>query len=220
MKLDQDDKWVQRGYDASPIEPGERPAVLVIDLQQLHTNHESPLAGAPLIERAIGNTEQVLRAARGVGVPVFHTIVAWRDDASLGLWGEKIEFLRECTPDSRWAKVDDRLWEDSDVLVPKLRPSFFHGTPLHSLLTYAQRDTLIITGATTSGCVRATVIDAMSNNFRALVPEDCVGDHDTPPHEANLLDMHRKYAQVTDSESALAYLETVEDGVRKASLSA
>jgi maleamate amidohydrolase len=213
MKLDSTDKWVQRGYDATPIEPGVRPAVLVIDLQHLHTDPESPLAGAPLIERAIANTERVLHAARAVDVPVYHTTVAWRDPLTLGLWGLKIKMLRDCTPDSHWAQVDRRLWNDSDVHVPKLRPSMFHGTPLQAMLTYAQRDTLIVTGATTSGCVRATVVDAMSGNFRTLVPEDCVGDHDHSPHQANLLDMQRKYAEVVTCDDVLAYLETVQEGV-------
>jgi maleamate amidohydrolase len=213
MKLDSTDKWVQRGYDATPIEPGVRPAVLVIDLQHLHTDPESPLAGAPLIERAIGNTERVLHAARAAAVPVYHTTVAWSDPLTLGLWGLKIEMLPDCTPDSHWAQVDRRLWDDSDVHVPKLRPSMFHGTPLHALLTYTQRDTLIVTGATTSGCVRATVVDAMSCNFRTLVPEDCVGDHDDPPHRANLLDMQRKYAEVVTCDDVLAYFETVQEGV-------
>jgi maleamate amidohydrolase len=207
VKLDPNDVWVKKGYDGAPIEPGNRPAVLVIDLQNLHTDHESPLAGAPLLDRAAEGTAKLLKVARDSNVPVYHTTVSWAGDRDMGLWATKIPWLRNVTPDSHWAQVDRRLWDDKDTLVPKLRPSMFHGTPLHSLLTYTQRNTLIVCGATTSGCVRATVIDCMSNNFRTLVPEDCVGDHDYPPHEANLLDMHRKYAEVTDSATVVQYLK-------------
>jgi maleamate amidohydrolase len=206
VELGRDDAYVQRGYGQGRIEPGERPAILVVDLQYLHTDPASPLAGAPLIDRAVENTARLLAAARDVGAPVFHTVVCWDGALELGMWRQKLPFLVECTPDSHWAQVDERLWEPGDVLLPKKRPSFFHGTPLHSLLTFAGCDTVVITGATTSGCVRATIVDAFSNNFRTIVPEDCVGDHERGPHEANLRDVHRRYAEVTTSEHVLGYL--------------
>lgn len=210
MDLAADDLWVKKGYNGQPIEPGERPAVLVVDLQHLHTDPQSPLAAAPLIDRAVEGTERLLRVARDNLVPVYQTVVAWDGERDLGLWSRKIPWLVNVTPDSHWARVDGRLWDDRDTLLPKKRPSFFHGTPLHSLLTYAEVDTVVVTGATTSGCVRATIIDAMSNNFRTLVPEDCVGDHDEGPHWANLTDVHRRYAEVTSSAEVIEYLERVE----------
>jgi maleamate amidohydrolase len=206
VELGRDDAYVRRGYGQARIEPGERPAILVVDLQNLHTDPASPLAGAPLIDRAVANTATVLAAARDVEVPVFHTVVCWEGERELGMWKHKLPFLANCTPDSHWAQVDKRLWEDGDVLLPKKRPSFFHGTPLHSLLTFAGCDTVVVTGATTSGCIRATIVDAFSNNFRTIVPEDCVGDHEHGPHEANLRDVHRRYAEVTTSEDVLGYL--------------
>lgn len=206
MELEHDDPYFLKGYGQGRIEPGERPAVLVVDLQYLHTDHASPLARAPLVDRAVESTAGVLAAAREAGVPVFHTVVCWDGEIELGRWVHKLPFLVECTPDSHWAQVDERLWREGDVLLPKKRPSFFHGTPLHSLLTFAGCDTVIVTGATTSGCVRATIVDAFSNNFRTIVPEDCVGDHELGPHEANLRDVHRRYAEVTTSGEVLAYL--------------
>jgi maleamate amidohydrolase len=206
VELGHDDPYVVRGYGTGRIEAGERPAVLVVDLQHLHTDDASPLAGAPLIDRAVENTARLLACAREADVPVFHTVVCWEGERELGMWKHKLPFLAECTPDSHWAQVDGRLWRSGDVLLPKKRPSFFHGTPLHSLLTFSGCDTVVVTGATTSGCVRATIVDAFSNNFRTIVPEDCVGDHEREPHEANLRDVHRRYAEVTTSGEVLAYL--------------
>lgn len=215
MRLPADDAWLARGYGQRAIEPGERPAVLVIDLQYAFTDPEFPLGGAPLIERAVEGTAGVLDSARAAGVPVFQTVVAWRADGSdIGLWPVKLPVLREVTLDSRWAQVDERLWDDSDTLLVKKWPSFFHGTPLHSLLTASQRDTVIVTGCTTSGCVRATTVDAFSNGFRTLVPEDCVGDQGSDAHESNLRDVHRRYAEVTTAEETIAYIGHVSEGVR------
>ena len=215
MELPADDPWLARGYGQRAIEPGERPAVLVIDLQYAFTDPGFPLGGAPLIERAVEGTAGLLQVARAAGIPIFQTVVAWRNDGSdIGLWPVKLPILREVTLGSRWAQVDERLWDDSDTLLVKKWPSFFHGTPLHSLLTAAQRDTVIVTGCTTSGCVRATTVDAFSNGFRTLVPEDCVGDQGRDAHESNLRDVHRRYAEVTTADDAIAYLEHVAEGVR------
>jgi maleamate amidohydrolase len=143
-------------------------------------------------------------------VPVYQTVVAWREDGSdLGLWPLKLPQLREVTLQSRWAQVDARVWDEWDVLLVKKWPSFFHGTPLLSLLTATGRDTVIVTGCMTSGCVRATVVDAFSYGFRTLVPEDCVGDQGLEGHESNLRDLHRRYADVTSSVEVIDYLERV-----------
>jgi maleamate amidohydrolase len=207
LELAPDDPWVNRGYGQARIEPGERPAVLVIDLQYAFTDPEFIFGGAELIERATVNTARLLKVARAAGVPVFHTVVEWRDENELGLWTIKLPPCAEITPGSRWAEVDGRLWEDSDVLLPKKWPSFFHGTPLISLLTAQQRDTVIVTGCTTSGCVRATTVDAFSYGFRTILPEDCIGDQGRDAHESNLRDVHRRYAEVTSSDEVISYLE-------------
>lgn len=209
LTLDPNDPWVRRGYGQASIEPGERPAVLVIDLQYAFTDPAFPLGGAELIERATENTARLVEVARGAGVPVFHTVVVWEDERDIGLWTIKLPPLADVTPESRWAQVDERVWDESDVLLPKKWPSFFHGTPLHSLLTLAARDTVVVTGCTTSGCVRATTVDAFSNGFRTLVPEDCVGDQGRDAHESNLRDVHRRYAEVTSADEVIAYLERV-----------
>lgn len=214
FQLPHDDAWVSRGYGQGSIEPGERPAVLVIDLQYAFTDPLFPMGGAELVERAVEGTARLLETARRAGVPVYQTVVAWRDDGSdLGLWPLKLPQLREVTLESRWAQVDERVWEESDVLIVKKWPSFFHGTPLLSLLTAAGHDTVIVTGCMTSGCVRATVVDAFSYGYRTLVPEDCVGDQAREGHESNLRDVHRRYAEVTSSEETTDYLEQLAAGV-------
>jgi maleamate amidohydrolase len=182
--------------------------VLVVDLQYAFTDPAFPTGGAELVERAAGNTARVLASARAAHVPVYQTVVAWRDDgADIGLWPVKLPVLREVTLGSRWAQVDERVWDDSDILLVKKWPSFFHGTPLFSLLTAAHRDTVVVTGCMTSGCVRATTVDAFSYGLRTLVPEDCVGDQGRDGHESNLRDVHRRYAEVTSAADVIAYLE-------------
>ena len=195
IELPQDDPWVARGYGQGELEPGERPAVLVVDLQYAFTDPAFPLGGAPLVERAVEGTARVCAAARSAGVPVFQTVVAWREDGSdIGLWPVKLPVLSEVTLDSRWAQVDERVSDDSDVLLVKKWPSFFHGTPLASLLAAARRDSVIVTGCMTSGCVRATTVDSF------------VGDQGREGHESNLRDVHRRYAEVTSADRVLEYL--------------
>jgi maleamate amidohydrolase len=207
IELDSNDPWVIRGYGQASIEPGERPAVLVVDLQYAFTDPAFEFGGAELIERATTSTARLLETARSNGVPVFQTVVVWEDERDIGLWTIKLPPCAKITPGSRWAKVDERVWDESDTLLPKKWPSFFHGTPLHSLLTAAERDTVIVTGATTSGCVRATTVDSFSSGFRTLVPEDCVGDQGHDAHLSNLRDVHRRYAEVTSADEAISYLE-------------
>ena len=207
IELPPDDPWVRRGYGQAPIEPGERPAVLTVDLQYAFTDPEFAFGGSELIERATVNTARVLHAARAAGVPVFHTVVEWRNAHELGLWTIKLPPCAEITPGSRWAQLDARLWDESDTLLPKKWPSFFHGTPLISLLTALQRDTVIVTGCTTSGCVRATTVDAFSYGLRTILPEDCIGDQGRDAHESNLRDVHRRYAEVTTSDEVIAYFQ-------------
>ena len=214
IRLGADDPWVARGYGQAHIEPGERPAVVVIDLQYAFTDPDFIFGGAELIERATLNTAPLLAEARAAGVPVYHTVVCWKDEHDIGLWTIKLPPCAEITPESRWAQVDERLWDERDTLLPKKWPSMFNGTPLHALLTAAQRDTVIVTGCTTSGCVRATTVDSFSAGFRTLVPEDCVGDQGRDAHESNLRDVHRRYAEVTSSAEVISYLRQLRQPAR------
>ena len=205
-----DETYLSRGYGQGAIEPGERPAVLSVDLQLAFTDPAFPMGGGEMVERAVQGTARVLAAARAAGVPVLHSYVAYREDgADLGLWATKVPVLGQVTEGSRWARVDPRLLDERDIVLRKQWPSFFHGTPLGSILAADRRDTVIICGCTTSGCVRATTVDAFSGGLRTLVPEDCVGDQSADAHDANLRDVQRRYAEVTTADAVIAYLERV-----------
>src|SRR3989442_2242212 len=131
FELPPDDAWVARGYGQAPIEPGERPAVLVVDLQYAFTDPAFPMGGAELVEQAVEGTAHLLEAARAAGVPVYQTVVAWREDGSdIGLWPVQLPRLREGTLDSRWAQVDARVWGDSDGLVVQEMASLLRGEPV------------------------------------------------------------------------------------------
>ena len=207
VMLEKDDPWVSRGYGQATMKPGQRPAVLVVDLQYAFTDPAFEFGGGELIERAVQNTATLLEAARRASVPVFQSLVAWSGENDLGLWPIKLPPCAKITPGSRWAQVDERVWDPSDTLLPRKWPSFFHGTPLHSLLTVLQRDTVVVTGCTTSGCVRATIVDAFSAGFRPIVPEECVGDQGHDAHQSNLRDVQRRYAEVTSVAEVIAYFD-------------
>lgn len=202
------DPFAERGYGQGRIPYGERPAVVEVDLQRGLVSHEK-VGGAELIQRAMKNTGRLLRVARRKGVPVIHTVVAWRADLSdFGQWIHKCKGLLEhITMGSEWAETEPELLEPSDLWLVKKMPSAFHGTPLLEILVAHRVDTLIVTGCTTSGCVRATINDSFSNGFRTFVPEDCVGDQAKESHDANLADVGRRYAEVTTADEVIRYLE-------------
>ncbi len=152
----------------------------------------------------------LLAAARERGMPVLQTRVAFREDgADLGLWAAKMPALRDLVSGSSYAELDGRLLDDRDIVLVKRWPSAFHGTPLGSLLSVRGVDTVIVCGCTTSGCIRATIVDAFSEGYRVLVPTDAVADHDQEPHDANLRDCARRYCDLTTVDDAIGYLARV-----------
>ena len=156
---------------------GKKPALIVVDFQLGFTVPEqSPLAGNLTAE--VAATNELIAAARKKDIPVIFTVVGYdphrQDDA--GLWPEKAPSLRMLTIGSDLVKLDPRLnQEPGDLVITKKYASGFFGTYLASTLTMQSVDTAIVTGCTTSGCVRATVMDALANGFRPIVPIECVG---------------------------------------------
>jgi maleamate amidohydrolase len=188
---------------------GERPAVLVVDFSCGFTDPECAL-GADLTAE-VEATKGLLDAARVKGLPVIFTSIGF--EASLkdgGLWLQKAPALGDLQLGGQWVEIDPRLErrEDETVILKKGASAFF-GTNLAAILVSQGVDTVVLCGATTSGCIRATAIDLLQYGFPTLVPRECVGDRAEAPHEANLFDIQAKYADVVSVEDALEYLESV-----------
>jgi maleamate amidohydrolase len=188
---------------------GKRPALLVIDMQIGFTAPEkSPLAGN--LDRQVAAINRLISSARKSGTPVVFTVVGYDPQVpgEAGLWPEKAPSLHELKLGSDLVKLDPRIQrKPEDLVLVKKYASAFVGTPLASTLVARSIDTVVVTGCTTSGCVRATVVDALSYGFRPIIPEEGVGDRAQEPHEANLFDMDSKYGDVVPLAEAMAYLE-------------
>ena len=168
---------------------GARPAVLVVDFSRGFTDPECAM-GADLTKE-VEATRGLLDVAREAELPVIFTTIGFEENLKDGsLWLEKAPGLAELQVGGKWVEIDSRLGcreEETVILV----------------------DTIIMCGATTSGCIRATAIDLLQYGYPTLVPRECVGDRAQEPHEANLFDIQAKYADVVSSEDASAYIESV-----------
>ena len=203
------DKYSEVGYASTSIGAGRSPAILVVDLQVAFTDPKYPLGGLPMIHAARDRTAELLPLARSKRVPVAACYTAYGSLDDMPRW--KVRAVREqfyyghpCTA------IDAGIDHADNFTYCKNAPSMFFQTPLITFLVKQQVDTVIVTGCTTSGCVRATIIDAFSYGFRVLVPEDCVGDADAGQHRSNLDDVGRRYADVTDAAAIRRYLADIE----------
>lgn len=190
---------------------GLRPAVVVVDFIRGFTDPASPLGSD--LDREVEATAKLLDAARARTLSVFFTTTAYDEQLTeAGLFLRKVPSLKILERGGRWTELDPRLSRrKGETLVEKQYASAFFGTPLASTLTANAVDTLLIAGCTTSGCVRATAVDALQHGFRAIVPRECVGDRAPEAHAANLLDIDAKYGDVVDLEAALQYLAGLGD---------
>lgn len=177
---------------------GERPALLVVDASVGFTDPASPLGADFAVE--IEHIAQLLDHSHARGWPVFLSTVVYRDATQARVFRAKLPDLNVLTPDSPWIAIDPRLpLQPGDRVFEKTQASCFHGTELAAWLAAAAVDTVIVTGFTTSGCVRASAVDALQHDFRTLVVEDAVGDRDAQAHHANLRDLALKYVDLTTS---------------------
>lgn len=186
---------------------GDSPCLLVVDFINGFTDPGTPLGGDFSKELAV--TNRLLEPARRAGIPVVYTTIAYephfRDG---GLFIKKVPSLRILVRGSRLCNVDDRIKPRSgELVVEKKFASAFFGTELAAYLRAKGVDTVVMTGCTTSGCIRASAIDSLQYGFHTVVVGDGVGDRAQGPHEANLLDIDAKYGDVVTSQEALAYLE-------------
>jgi len=193
---------------------GRKPALVNVDLQNAYTRPaEFPATAYETDPRQIEHVNSLARLFREKHCPVVWTYVAYLPSGEdCGVWGTRADTpdsLQNIKEGSRRAAIDDRCEIDrtSDVVISKRMASAFFETNLGSLLTWHRADTVIVTGGSTSGCVRATVVDSLSRGYRTIVPEECVADRHESPHFANLYDMALKYADVLPVAEVLAFLE-------------
>jgi maleamate amidohydrolase len=185
---------------------GKSPALLVVDF--VNGFHDPDILGGGNIAEAVTATRPLLDFFRLRGLPVVFTRIVYAEDGSdASLWSEKLPRLRGLTETASESQVVAALQPRAgEIVVRKTQASAFFGTPLSATLFRLGVDTLVVSGCTTSGCVRASVIDAMSLNYRTVVVTDCVGDRALGPHHANLFDMGQKYSDLMTSAEVLAVL--------------
>ncbi|MCW2762352.1 MAG: hydrolase [Marmoricola sp.] len=209
------DRYEAAGF-GRPSGLGERPGLLIIDVQY-RTVGTQPLPFEQAVEEfptscgdvgwdAVKNIATILGLFREKGWPVLYPHVAPKRSYDSGRLGAKVPGIMN-VPEQAYDFVEEVAPREGDVLVPKRHPSAFFGTPLASYLVDAGVDSLVVTGCTTSGCVRASVVDAFSYNYRVSVPNDAVYDRSPVVHEVNLFDMSQKYADVSSTAQVLAGLE-------------
>ena len=198
----------QRGF-GQKLGFGLRPALLIVDMVKAFTNPDMPL-GADL-ESQIAAIQSLLKSAHDQRTPVIFSTVAYEDEnfRDAGIFGRKQKGSRTLRAGTESVEVDPRLdFRKSDSLLVKKYASCFFGTDLVSRLLNHQVDTLIITGCTTSGCVRASAVDACQIGFRPMVVREAVGDRSQSAHEQSLFDLNAKYADVVSLEETLQYFQT------------
>jgi nicotinamidase-related amidase len=197
---------------------GERPALLIIDVQYRTVGtvrksfwdsiKEFPTSCGDVGWNAVDNIVPILRKFREKKFPVLYPHVAQKRSYDAGRLAAKIPSIMEIS-EKGYEFVEEIAPEANDILIPKRHPSAFFGTSLASYLIDLNVDTLFVTGCTTSGCVRGTVIDAFSYNFKVLIPQDCVYDRSKVSHAVNLFDMSEKYADVVSAEEALKLIDEI-----------
>jgi maleamate amidohydrolase len=218
----------QRAYNAAGFGRatglGKRPALLIIDVQYRTVGttpkpfweaiKEFPTACGDVGWNAVRQIERILRLFRERNWPVLYPYVAPKEAFDFGRLSDKVpaimtvaskgyEFVAEIAP------------REQDILLPKKHPSAFFGTPLVSYLINAEADSLVVTGCTTSGCVRGSVVDGFAYNFRVLVPHEAVYDRSATSHAVNLFDMASKYADVLSTDETVAALRGINNGSTK-----
>ncbi|ELQ9307492.1 isochorismatase family protein [Serratia marcescens] len=197
-----------RGVWGQRIGFGRRPALLAIDFMQAYTTEGAPLF-APGVVSAVEESRELLACARRTGIPVIHTHIRYHAGhfADGGLWVKKAPVMKDMVASNPLAAFCPPVAPLADeVVLSKQYASAFFGTALAPLLVAQGIDTLLMIGCSTSGCIRASAVDAVQHGFRAMVVRECVGDRHPGPHEANLFDIDSKYGDVVHKREALDYL--------------
>jgi len=188
------------------LSPGNSPALILVDLVQAYFEPDCELFAD--VDNALQSALRILEIARKHGIPVIYTNVVYQEDGlDGGRFFEKVLPLKHFCKGNPMGEFAAGIQpRENELVVSKQYPSAFFGTSLASTLTARGIDTLIITGLTTSGCIRASCVDAMSSGFIPIVVADACGDRHESPHDANLFDMQAKYAEVWSESDACDYM--------------
>ncbi len=191
--------------DRESLGLGSKPALILVDMIEGFTSAECPL-GSDCPEVVAANA-RLLEAFRAHKLPIFYSTVVYHNDQQAKVFRARVPALNVLTPDSKWVKVDSRLaMREGEVLIEKQWASVFHGTNIDRQLRELGVDSLVVTGLTTSGCVRASAVDGLQYDYQVVVPAEAVGDRNPDAHKANLFDLHAKYVDVWSLEEVLAHL--------------
>ena len=188
---------------------GKRPGVVVVDFQTAFTDPQFPLGRSEMVRAAVEQTALLLKAARAANAPVANVYTAYSSARDAPYWKLPVvvnEFHHGKPGTEFEPKTYDREY---DAAFCKTGPSVFFQTAVVQYFVKERVDTVFVTGCTTSGCVRASIIDAFSYGYRVIVPEPCVGDMDEGPHRDNLRDVGRRYCDIIGMEEALNYFEEI-----------
>jgi N-formylmaleamate deformylase len=201
---DLNETYAAAGFGAS-VRRGTRPALVVVDFTRAFTEPAFP-TGADMSAEVL-RTAALAEVARAGGLPVLFTAIEYTSPCEGRVWHQKVPSMATLKRGSAGVELDPRLGRrPEDIVVTKQGASAFFGTGLAPLLIGLGADTVVMCGATTSGCVRASVVDAVQYGFPVLVPRECVADRARAPHDANLFDMQAKYADVITADDAADYL--------------
>lgn len=200
------DTFTDMGYGDTRIGFGRRCGVVVVDFQRSLTDPAFPMGSCQAISDAVDRTAEVLAVARAQGLPVATCYTAYSSPRDALRW--KIADVVNWIHGSEGCELEPRIYDkDYDTVFVKRAPSIFFETGVNGFFVQEGVDTVIVTGCVTSGCVRASVIDAFSHGFRVMVPEDCCGDYSAQAHANNLADIGRRYCDVMTSVEVLAHLQ-------------
>ena len=190
------------------IDLGTRPALILVDVNYGFADPESPLGHE--CAATLENIGLLLAAFRSRGLPAFYANVIYRNPEEASVFRERLPEMEILKHGSRWVQIVEELKPaDGETVIEKKWASSFFATDLKSRLDGAGVDSLIVTGLTTSGCVRATAVDGLQYNYPVLVPRDACSDRNPAAHESNLFDLNAKYVDVVDTRDVLARLENI-----------
>lgn len=194
--------------DRNSIGLGSKPAIIIVDVVNGFTDPECPLGSA--YPEVVAANRELLDAFRAKDLPVFFTTVIYHNPDQAHVFRQRLPVLDLLQPGSHWVEVDSALGRlDNEDIIEKRWASAFFGTDLAERLKKQNVDSLVITGLTTSGCVRASVLDGMQHEYPVLVPREAVGDRNAEAHAANLRDMNAKYADVVSKDDVLDHLASL-----------